>query len=57
MGIAFDILQKAVLGYSVLNLENGDHMMYMIKNVDDDIRESGIGQSLKWNQVDKATRI
>ena len=30
-GVAFDVLRKAVSDYSVLNLENGDHMVYGIE--------------------------
>ena len=48
-GVAFDVLQKAVSGYSELNLENGDHMVYVIENGEEIKKESGVGEAPTWD--------
>ena len=52
-GVDFDILQKAVADYAVLHLKNGNHMLYMIENVEDNIKESLVGETPKWDQANK----
>jgi len=52
-GVAFDVLRKAVSDYSVLNLENGDHMVYVIENGEDYKKESGVGEAPIWDIANK----